>query len=99
MAEMASACGVCVDTLYEWGRVHEDFSESFTRAQTEAEAFHAKRVREGLALTPSEFQGAANLKYMAQRFQDRWSEKNRVEHSGSMQVEQITRKIVDPKSS
>jgi hypothetical protein len=99
VAEMAAACDVCVDTLYEWSKVHEAFSEAFTRAQTKAEAFHAKRVREGLTLSPSEFQGAANLKYMAQRFQERWSEKRQVEHSGGMQVEQITRKIVDPKQS
>lgn len=82
VAEMAVACDVCVDTLYEWNKTYPEFSDSFTRAQTAAEAFHSRRVRAGLVMAPSEFQGAANLKYMAQRFQDRWSEKQRLEHSG-----------------
>ncbi len=99
VAEMADACDVCIDTLYEWAKHHEDFSESFRRAQHKAEAFHSKRVRNGLVLPPSEFQGAANLKYMAQRFQDRWSEKNRIEHSGGVTVEEVRRTIVDPAKS
>jgi len=82
VAEMAMDCDVCIDTLYEWAKVHEGFSEAFKKAQTLSEAFHAKRVRDGLCLPSSEFQGAANLKYMAQRFQDRWSEKQRLEHTG-----------------
>jgi hypothetical protein len=79
---MADSCDVCVETLYEWSRNHKEFLDSFTRAQTAAEAFHARRVRSGLDRTPAEFQGAANLKYMAQRFQARWSEKSMVELSG-----------------
>lgn len=82
VTEMAQACGVVVSTLYEWEKNHPDFSESFTRAQEMAETFFARRLRDGLALPPSEFQGAANLKYMAQRFQERWSEKQKLEHSG-----------------
>ena len=82
VAEMADSCDVCVETLYEWSRNHKEFLDSFTRAQTAAEAFHARRVRGGLDKTPAEFQGAANLKYMAQRFQARWSEKSMVELSG-----------------
>ena len=80
--EMAHACGVVVSTLYEWEKRYPEFSESFTRAQEKAEIFFARRLRDGLALPPSEFQGAANLKYMAQRFQERWSEKQKLEHSG-----------------
>lgn len=91
VAEMAAACDVCVDTLYEWAKTREEFSEAFTRAQVKAEAFHAKRVREGLDKTPSEFQGAANLKYMAQRFQERWSEKRQVEHTGDGLTVQVVK--------
>lgn len=82
VAEMAVACDVCIDTIYEWAKVHQNFSEALTRAQVEAEAFWARRVREGLGKAPSEFQGPANLKYMGIRFQDRWSERARVELSG-----------------
>lgn len=83
VVELADACDVTVSTLYEWAKNHEEFSESFTRAQEKSEVFWARKVREGLAKPPSEFQGQANLKYMAQRFQDRWSEKNRVELTGA----------------
>ncbi len=82
VAEMADACDVAVSSLYEWAKVGPEFAETFSRAQTAAEAFHARRVRDGLTLPPSEFQGQANLKYMSQRFHERWSEKQRLEHSG-----------------
>lgn len=97
VAEMAVACDVSIQTLYDWKDAHSKFLEAFTRAQTFAEAFHAKRVRIGMALAPSEFQGAANLKYMAQRFQERWSEKQRIEHTGpDGGPVVIERRIVDP---
>ena len=79
---MADACDVCIKTLYNWSEAHQEFLQSFTRAQELAEAFWARHVRAGLQKPPSEFQGAANLKYMAQRFQERWSEKQKIEHTG-----------------
>lgn len=82
IAEMAVACDIAISTLYEWAKEKPEFSEALTRAQQHAEAFHAKRIRNGLTMAPSEFQGPANLKYMAVRFNDRWSEKQRLEHSG-----------------
>ena len=78
MAEMASEFEVTRETLYEWARVHPDFSDSLQRAQEASEGYWAKQVRDGLKMPPSEFQGAANLKYMAQRFKG-WSEKAHVD--------------------
>jgi transposase-like protein len=101
VAEMADACDVTISTLYLWKDEHPEFSEAFTRAQEKAEVCWARKVREGLAKPPSEFQGQANLKYMGQRFQDRWSEKNRLELSGPngspIPIQEIRRTIVDPK--
>lgn len=82
VAEMAIRCDVCIDTIYEWAKVHPEFSEALTRAQNEAEAWWASHLRSGLTKTPAEFQGPANLKYMAVRFNERWSDKSRVELSG-----------------
>lgn len=82
VAEMASRCDVCIDTIYEWAKVHPEFSDALTRAQNEAEAWWAAHVRSGLSKPPAEFQGPANLKYMAVRFNERWSDKSRVELSG-----------------
>lgn len=76
--EMADELDVSIQTLYEWSGVHPEFSEAFSRAQEAAEACWARKIREGLEKSPSEFQGAANLKYMAQRFKG-WSEKAHVD--------------------
>lgn len=78
MAEMASEFEVTRETIYEWARVHPDFSDSLSCAQELSEGYWAKQVRDGLKMPPSEFQGAANLKYMAQRFKG-WSEKAHVD--------------------
>ncbi len=78
MAEMASEFEVTRETLYEWARVHPDFSDSLSCAQDLAEGYWARSIRNGLQLPPSEYQGAANLKYMAQRFRG-WSEKAHVD--------------------
>lgn len=82
VAEMASRCDVCIDTIYEWAKVHPEFSEALTRAQSEAEAWWAVKLREGLQKAPSEFQGQPNLKYMAVRFNERWADKSKLELSG-----------------
>tara|TARA_R110000868_G_scaffold116596_1_gene310189 strand:+ start:136 stop:585 length:450 start_codon:yes stop_codon:yes gene_type:complete len=78
MAEMACEFDVTRETLYEWARVHPEFSDSLERAQEASESYWAGEIRKGLQKTPSEFQGAANLKYMAQRFKG-WSEKAHVD--------------------
>ena len=78
VAEMADELDVSVQTLYDWSAVHPEFLESFTRAQEAAEGYWARQIREGLKKAPSEFQGPANLKYMAQRFKG-WSEKAHVD--------------------
>ena len=76
--EMADELDVSIATLYNWSAEHPEFLEAFTRAQELAESWWAKSLRSGLTKTPSEFQGAANLKYMAQRFKG-WSEKAHVD--------------------
>ncbi len=81
VAEMASELGVAKSTLYLWAKEHPEFSDSFTSAQDEAEAWWARNLRGGLQKAPSEYQGPANLKYMAQRFKE-WSEKSTQEHTG-----------------
>lgn len=78
LAEMADELDVARSTLFLWAEEHEEFSDAFTRAQELAESYWAKQLREGLKKTPSEFQGPANLKYMAQRFKG-WSEKAHVD--------------------
>jgi hypothetical protein len=78
LPEMASELDVARSTLFEWANEHPEFSDALSRAQDEAEAFWAKSIRNGLQKAPSEYQGPANLKYMAQRFKG-WSEKAHVD--------------------
>lgn len=78
LAEMAAELDVSRSTLFNWAEEHPEFLDAFTRAQELAEAYWAKQLRDGLKKTPSEFQGPANLKYMAQRFKG-WSEKAHVD--------------------
>lgn len=78
LAEMAAELDVARATLFNWAEEHPEFLDAFTRAQELAEAYWARQLRTGLKKTPSEFQGPANLKYMAQRFKG-WSEKAHVD--------------------
>lgn len=78
--EMADDLDVHIDTLYEWAKVHPEFSEAFSRAKEKAEAWWARKLRLGLQMKPADFQGQPFLKYMAQRFPG-WSEKAHVKTS------------------
>lgn len=78
LAEMACSLDVSRATIFVWCREYPEFLDAYTRAQEESEAFWARRLRGGLGMAPSEFQGPATLKYMAQRFPG-WSEKSHVE--------------------
>lgn len=82
IAEMAVACDISISTLYLWAKEHVEFSEALERAQSESEAWWASHIRGGLEKVPSEFQGPANLKYMGIRFQERWADRTKIEHSG-----------------
>lgn len=86
VAEMASLCDVCIDTIYEWAKVHDEFSEALTRANSEAEAYWARHLRNGMHKPPSEFQGQPNLKYMSIRFQDRWADRQKHEVTGGINM-------------
>lgn len=68
VSEMAVACGVTKKTLYNYAQSKSIFLHHLLLAQEHAEAFHSKRVRKGLDKPGAEFQAAANLKYMSQRF-------------------------------
>lgn len=77
IAEMAATLDVAIQTVYNWAEEHPAFLDAFTRAQDASEAYWGQFVRKGLCAKPSDFQGPATLKYMAQRF-PRWREKSEV---------------------
>lgn len=90
VAEMAVACDVCIKTLYNMAESNNDFLQSFMKAQTIAQAIHSKRLRKGLDLPAAEFQGAANLKYMGQRFHQTYGENLNVNLNAKVATVEVT---------
>lgn len=95
--EYAAEFDVSRQTIDNWADAHEEFLEALTRARAHEQAWWERTGREGMFL--DRFNAPVWKKSVEARFRDDYTERKAHEHSGSMQVEQITRKIVDPKSS
>jgi len=78
---MAAKLNVSRDTVYEWAKVHEEFSDALTRAKTKAQAKWEDMGESGLYM--KEFQGATWIKSMAARFPDEWREKSETAITGA----------------
>jgi len=77
---MASQLRVTRDTLYEWAKVHPEFSDAFTQARLNCQAWWEDQGQTGM-VTPG-FNAAVWSKNMGARFKDDWSEKTMTEISG-----------------
>jgi len=73
VAWMAAEIGVSKDTLYEWAKVHEEFSDAFTRARLESQRWWEDRGQE--ALSQPGFNGSIWARSMAARFPEDWRDK------------------------
>lgn len=90
VAEMAKACGVCKDTIYQWAKAHEDFSDAFTRAKALSQAWWEEQARLGLYTRDGVSLNAGLWsRSMAARFPDDYTEKKQLEHSGGVQINVI----------
>lgn len=98
---MAAQLNVVRDTIYEWAKVHPEFSDSLTRARLKCQAWWEDQGQAGLAMPG--FNGSVWAKNMGARFKDDWSEKNTLEVSGPnggpVSFEKIERVIVRPPNS
>lgn len=103
VVEMAADIGVTRSTLEtEWPSAHPEFSEAFTRAREESQAWWEAIGRSMMIEEP----GSAKLntgiwsRSMAARFPRDWREKSETTlqgpNGGPVQVEEIRRTIVDP---
>jgi len=97
---MAAELNVCRDTIYEWARVHPEFSDALTRAKTLAQAWWEDTGQAAMFMPG--FNGSVWSRSMAARFPEEWRESTKTEltgkDGGAMVVESITRRVVDPKA-
>lgn len=93
---MASRLDVVRDTIYEWARVHPEFSDALMRARHNCQAWWEDQGQAGLAMPG--FNGSVWAKNMGSRFKDDWSDKSSLEVSGPnggpVAFEKIERVIV-----
>lgn len=96
---IATRLGVSRDSIYEWAKVHVEFSDALTRARELAQAWWEDVGQESLT-TPS-FQSSMWAKNMSCRFPDDWRDVTRNETTGKNggPLELIMAQIVaNPKS-
>jgi hypothetical protein len=80
VAWMAAELGVSKDSLYEWAKVHEEFSDAFTRAKLESQRWWEDKGQEGM-VAPG-FNASIWSRSMAARFPEDWRESKGVELTG-----------------
>ena len=99
VAQTACALGVHRDTLYEWAKVHPDFSDAFTYARQCAQSWWEDKGQSGL--DQSGFNASLWSRSMAARFPADYTERKQTELTGRgggpvEQVHRIERVIIDP---
>ena len=95
---MAAQLDISRDTIYEWERVHPDFSDALKRARTKCQSWWEDQGQNGMS-TPM-FNGGVWAKNMGARFKDDWSDSKKVEltgaNGGPLEFTEIRRTVVDP---
>lgn len=78
---MAAQLDVSRECIYEWGRVHPEFSDALTRARVQAQAWWEDQGQTGMA--SNMFNGSVWAKNMSCRFQEDWRDKNETAITGA----------------
>ena len=81
VVQMACALDVHKDTLYEWVKVHPDFSDALTRAKQLSQDWWETKGQDGLT-TPG-FNASLWSRSMAARFPDDYTERQKRELAGA----------------
>jgi hypothetical protein len=76
----AGVCKVAVDTLYEWMKVHPEFSEAKKIGEAGGRLFWEKVGRAGMTGRVPGFQNAVWIFTMKNRF--KWKDRHAMEHTG-----------------
>ena len=89
LAWMAAELDVSKDTVYEWAKVHPEFSDALTRARNHAQRWWEDLGQENILSRPGE--GSLNAgvysRSMAARFPDDWRDKQEIEHKGGVTIQ------------
>lgn len=96
LESFAAVIDVSRETLYEWQRVHPEFSDTVKAAKDKCLIFWERQGIEGLYSTteydekgkPSSsksINASVWIFNMKNRFRDQWHDKQQIEHSGSIQ--------------
>lgn len=101
VVQMACELDVHKDTLYEWAKVHPEFSDAFTRAKQWSQYWWESKGQTGLET--SGFNASLWSRSMAARFPDDYTERQKREVTGKdggpvEQTHRIERVVVDPKA-
>jgi len=80
IAAMACEFDVSRESLYEWGRVHPEFSDALTRARENAQVYWERKGE--LGIEADKFNGGVWAKIVGCRFPD-YQDRNKVELSGA----------------
>lgn len=94
---MAAKLGVSRECIYEWERVHPDFSYALKRAKALEQMWWEDSGQDGMGA--DKFNGQVWGRSMAARFPEDWREKQEVDLNGKLQISEIKRTIVDPRNS
>lgn len=81
IAWMASFFDVNKDTIYEWAKVHPEFSDALTRAKAHSQAWWEDKGQAGME-SPG-FGASVWSRSMAARFPEDWRESKGVELTGA----------------
>ena len=88
VAWMAAELEVSKDSLYEWAKVHPEFSDAFTRARLESQRWWEDMGQDNMIARPGETMNAAIWsRSMAARFPDDWRDKQEIEHKGGVTIQ------------
>lgn len=96
---IATELDVCKDTVYEWAKVHPEFSDALTRAKHWAQRWWEDAGQIGMGA--DKFNASVWSRSMAARFPDDWREVSRKELTGQDGGPVVTavesrRVIIDP---
>lgn len=93
-AVLAGDLGVCLDTITEWKKVHEDFSASIKRGRAKGARIWEDRLK-NLA-ERNEGNATGVIFGLKNRHPDVWKDMTEQKHSGGVTVTKIERTIVRP---
>lgn len=96
MAWMAAELDVSRECIYEWMRVHPEFSDAITRAKLKSQQWWEDVGQENLLLAPGQgtFNATTWAKNVSNRFREDWSDERKIEltgaNGGPVEMRQVT---------